>query len=141
MLHILTSRLQHNHVQELSRKVVILQDENANLSARNMESGRCVESLKAELATVRDQLSSARSEILSMNTTLESTQRDLTSTKGDLITFRNQNLALASTNHDLEHYRGTVEAKLEVTQKGLVTLRNEYVSRLFLFFWRQPFYS
>lgn len=140
MLHDLTSRLQHSHAQELSRKVEVLQDENANLSVRNIESGRRVESLEADLTTVHDQLSSARSELFSMKATLESTQRDFASTNEDLITFRNQNLALASKNQDLERYQGAVKAKLEVTQKALVTLRNEYVFKFFLFLWRQPFY-
>lgn len=110
------------------------------MSARNIESGRRVESLKAELTTVRDQLSSARSETLSMKATLESTQRDLASTRGDLISFRNQNLALVSTNQDLERYQGAVNAKLEVTHKALATLKNEYVSNLFLFL-ATTFYS
>lgn len=138
MWRVLTRRLQHNHAQELTRKIGILQDESANLSARNIESGRVVESLTAELATVRDQLSSARSEVLSMKATLESTQRDLESTKVDLITFRNQNLALASTNQELERYQGAVNAKLELTQKALVALKNEYVCMLFQL---QHFYS
>ena len=122
---------QQNLAQELTRKISNLQDENANLSANNMESGRQVESLKAEITSVCDQLSLARSDLVSMKATLESNHRDLASTKGDLITFRNQNLTLAATNQELERYQGSVKAKLEVTQKALVSLKSEYVSRLF----------
>lgn len=125
------SPFQQNFAQELTRKISNLQDENANLSASNIDSGRQVESLKVELASVCDQLSSARSDIVSMKGTLESNHRDLASTKGDLITFRNQNLALATTNQELERYQGNVKAKLEATQKALVSLKSEYVSRFF----------
>ena len=108
-----------------------MQDEKASLSASNIESGRQVESLKAEVASVCDQLSSARSDLVSMKATLESNHRDLASTKGDLITFRNQNLALAAANQELERYQGNVKAKLEATQKALVSLKSECVSRFF----------
>ncbi|KAF8327824.1 hypothetical protein F5887DRAFT_163242 [Amanita rubescens] len=117
-----------NIAQELTRKISNLQDENANLSANNVESSRQVVSLKAEITSVCDQLSSARSDLASMKATLESNHRDLASTKGDLITFRNQNLALAATNQELERYQGSVKAKLEVTQKALVSLRSDYAT-------------
>ncbi|KAK2467173.1 hypothetical protein APHAL10511_000722 [Amanita phalloides] len=121
------------HVQNLTRRLADVEEEFAVSSTKNVEQDKHVETLKHELSSVCKELSSARTELLSAKATLDSHQRDLTSTKGDLMTVRNQNVVLASTNQELERYQDHVKAKLDVTQKALIALKNDYAT-LFMSF-------
>ncbi|KAM6497573.1 hypothetical protein JOM56_008046 [Amanita muscaria] len=115
--------LAQTHAQNLSSKIDSLQHE---IASQKDESNKHIASLRTELSSAHTDLSSARQELSSINAALNSHQRDLANTSGELNAYKDQNLALTSTNQGLERYQSNIRAKLVATQKSLVEFRNDY---------------